>query len=105
MKNKLLGVPMDMIERHTAVSEPVVKAMAEGARRNTGADYALAISGYAGPDGEQVGLVYVGIASRDGAEARRFQFPGDRNRVRSLASNYALDLLRRKLSAANAGTS
>lgn len=103
MKNKLLGVPMELIEQHTSVSEPVVKAMAEGARRNTGSDYALAISGYAGPDGQQVGLVYVGIASNGGSEARRFQFPGDRNRVRSLASNYALDLLRRKLSAANAG--
>lgn len=104
IKNKLLGVPMDMIEQHTAVSEPVVKAMAEGARRNTGADYALAISGYAGPDGDQVGLVFVGIASASGSEARRFQFPGDRNRVRSLASNYALDLLRRKLSVTHAGT-
>lgn len=105
MKNKLLGVPMELIEQHTAVSEPVVKAMAEGARRNTGSDYALAISGYAGPDGDQVGLVWVGLASPAGSEARRFQFPGDRNRVRSLASNYALDLLRRRLSPANASVS
>ena len=99
MKIKLLGVPAEMIERHTAVSEPVVKAMAEGALRNTGSDYALATSGYAGPDGDQVGLVFVGLAGKDGSEARRFQFPGDRNRVRLLASNYALDLLRRKLTA------
>ena len=102
MKIKLLGVPAAMIEEHTAVSEPVVKAMAEGARRNTGSDYALAISGYAGPDGDQVGLVYVGVAGKDGSKARRFQFPGDRNRVRLLASNYALDLLRRELTALDA---
>ncbi len=97
MKSKLLGIAPELIERHTAVSEPVAKAMAEGARRKTGSDYALAISGYAGPAGDQVGLIFVGIATPDGSEARRFQFPGDRNRVRSLASNYALDLLRRKL--------
>lgn len=102
MKIKLLGIQPDLIERHTAVSDPVARAMAEGARRNTGSDYALAISGYAGPDGEQVGLIFIGIATPDGSEARRFQFPGDRNRVRSLASNYALDLLRRKLTKTNA---
>lgn len=99
MKIKLLDVPAEMIAEHTAVSEPVVKAMAEGARRNTGSDYALAISGYAGPEGEQVGLVFIGFAGQNGSEARRFQFAGDRNRVRLLASNYALDLLRRKLTA------
>ena len=102
MKIKLLGVPAEMIEQHTEVSEPVAKAMAEGALRNTGSDYALSISGYAGPDGDQVGLVFVGLAGKDGSEARRFQFPGDRNRVRLLASNYALDLLRRKLIAVDA---
>jgi nicotinamide-nucleotide amidase len=105
MKVKLLGVPAEMIEEHTAVSEPVVKAMAEGAQRNTGSDYALAISGYAGPEGDQVGLVFVGLAGKDGSEARRFKFPGDRNRVRLLASNYALDFLRRKLTAVDATAS
>ena len=102
MKIKLLGVPAEMIEEHSAVSEPVVKAMAEGARRNTGSDYALAISGYAGPEGDQVGLVYIGLAGKHGSEARRYQFPGDRNRIRLLASNYALDLLRRRLTAVDA---
>lgn len=97
MKSKLLGIAPELIERHTAVSEPVAIAMAEGARANTGSEYALAISGYAGPDGDQVGLIFIGIATPEGPEARRLQFPGDRNRVRSLACNYALDLLRRKL--------
>ena len=47
---------------HSAVSEPVAKAMAEGARAGTGSDYALSITGYAGPDGEKVGLVFIGLA-------------------------------------------
>lgn len=105
MKTRLLGVSSDLIHQHTAVSDPVARAMAEGARRQTGSDYALAISGYAGPDGTQVGLIFIGIATPDGSEARRFQFPGDRNRVRSLASNYALDLLRKKLIATHATSS
>lgn len=104
MKSKLLGIPPELIEQHTAVSEAVAKAMAGGARDRTGSDYALAISGYAGPDGDEVGLIFIGIATPEGSEARRFQFPGDRNRVRSLASNYALDLLRRKLTTMHATT-
>ena len=97
MKTKLLGVPADLIAEHSAVSEPVAKAMAEGARRRTGSDYALSITGYAGPDGDQVGLVFIGLASPDGSEARRVQLPGDRERVRMFSTNTALDLLRRKL--------
>jgi competence/damage-inducible protein CinA-like protein len=97
MKTKLLGVPAEMIAEHTAVSEPVAKAMAEGARARTGADYALSITGYAGPDGEKVGLVFIGLATPDGSEARRVQLPGDRERVRMFSTNTALDLLRRKL--------
>jgi nicotinamide-nucleotide amidase len=97
MKTKLLGVPAELIEQHTAVSEPVAKAMAEGARDRTGSDYALSITGYAGPDGEQVGLVFIGLATPNGSEVRRVQFPGDRERIRAFSTNTALDLLRRKL--------
>ncbi|HYL34731.1 MAG TPA: competence/damage-inducible protein A [Bryobacteraceae bacterium] len=97
MKTKLLGVPPEMIGEHTAVSEPVAKAMAEGARSRTGADYALSITGYAGPDGEKVGLVFIGLAAPGGSEARRVQLPGDRERVRMFSTNTALDLLRRRL--------
>ena len=101
MKTELLGVPAAMIEEHTAVSEPVAKAMAEGARRRTGADYALSITGYAGPDGDKIGLVFIGLATPRGVEARRIQFPGDRERVRAFSTNIALDMLRRELLAAN----
>jgi nicotinamide-nucleotide amidase len=75
--------------------------MAEGARERTGSDYALSITGYAGPDGDKVGLVFVGLATPQGSEARRVQLPGDRERVRAFSTNTALDLLRRNLTAAN----
>jgi len=97
MKMKLLGVPAEMLEKHTAVSEPVAIAMAEGARRKTESEWALSVTGYAGPDGEHVGQVFVGLAGPKGAEARGLQFPGDRERIRTLATNIALDLLRRRL--------
>ena len=97
MKTKLLGVPAEMLQQHTAVSEPVAKAMAEGARSRTGSDYALAITGYAGPEGANVGLVFVALASPEGTEVRRVQLPGDRERIRIFSTNTALDVLRRKL--------
>jgi len=99
MKTKLLGVPPEMLVEHTAVSEPVAKAMAEGARARTGADYGLSITGYAGPDGEKIGLVFIGLAAPDSSEARRVQFPGNREWVRAFSINTALDMLRRKLQA------
>lgn len=97
MKTKLLGVPPEMLAEHTAVSEPVAKAMAEGAKQRTGSDYALSITGYAGPDGEKVGLVFIGLATPNGTEVRRVNFGGDRERVRAFSTNIALDFLRRKL--------
>lgn len=97
MKEHLLGVPAQLIAEHTAVSEPVAKAMAEGARQRTGSDYALSMTGYAGPEGQTPGLVYIGLATPNGSEARRVQMPGDRERVRTFSTNTALDLLRRKL--------
>ena len=101
MKTALLGVPAELIAAHTAVSEPVARAMAEGARQRTGADYALSVTGYAGPDGgtpeNPVGTVFVGLATPDGVEARRLRLPGDRERIRGFAVQNALDMLRRAL--------
>src|SRR6202453_3852357 len=90
MKIRLLNVPAELIAEHSAVSEPVAKAMAEGARAGTGSDYALSITGYAGPDGEHVGLVFIGLASPDGTQVRRLQWPADRERVRAFSTNIAL---------------
>ncbi len=99
MKTRLLGVPQEMLAEHTAVSEPVAKAMAEGAKMRSGSTYALSLTGYAGPDGANVGLIFVGLAAPDGCEVRRVQLPGDRERIRMFSTNTALDVLRRKLSA------
>lgn len=99
MKTALLGVPAELIAAHTAVSEPVAKAMAEQARARTQSDYALSITGYAGPEGDPPGLVFIGLATPQGTDVRRVQFPGDRTRVRMFATQTAIDLLRRKLAA------
>ncbi len=97
MKTSLLGVPAEIIAEHSAVSEPVAKAMAEGAKERTRSDYALSMTGYAGPDGEKVGLVFIGLATPKDTEVRRIMFPADRERVRAFSTNVALDFLRRKL--------
>ena len=97
MKTKLLGVPAELLAEHTAVSEPVAKAMAEGAKARTSSDYAVSMTGYAGPDGEKAGLVFIGLATPAGTEVRRIMFPADRERVRAFSTNTALDFLRRKL--------
>jgi nicotinamide-nucleotide amidase len=101
MKTALLGVPAELIAERTAVSEEVARAMAEGARRCTGADYALSVTGYAGPGGgtpeNPVGTVFVGLATPEGTEARRLRLPGDRERIRGFAVQNALDMLRRAL--------
>jgi nicotinamide-nucleotide amidase len=101
-KEETLGVSKDLIRRHTAVSEAVAAAMAEGARARSGATYALSTTGYAGPTGgtecDPVGTVYTGIAGPEGTRVIRARFGGgDRNRTRTLATQNALDLLRRTL--------
>ncbi len=101
MKIELLGVDAALIAEHTSVSEPVAAAMAEGARVRTGSTYAISVTGEAGPDsasGAPVGTVIVGFAGPGGPpETRRFHLPGERNRVRMLASQTALDFVRKKL--------
>ena len=94
-----LGVKAETLEKYTAVSRECAQEMAAGMRRKAGTDYALATTGYAGPDGEQVGLVYVSLASKDGVEVKELHLTGERSRIRRLAVLHALDLLRRKLCA------
>ena len=101
-KIDLLEVSPDVLARHGAVSEEVAAAMAAGARARLGADYALSVTGVAGPDGgtpeKPVGLVYLGCAGPDGTQVRRGSFPGDRDSVRTFSATSALHLLRRALS-------
>jgi nicotinamide-nucleotide amidase len=101
LKVRLLGVPASVLEQYGAVSEPVAQAMAAGARERTGSTFALSVTGIAGPSGgtpaAPVGTVCIGLAHPEGAEARRHRFLGDRARVRAIAVQTALDLLRRRL--------
>lgn len=92
-KQQLLEVPASDLENHGAVSEPVVRAMATGAV-NAGADWGVATSGIAGPDGgtptKPVGTVWFGWASKTGARTEVVCFTGDRQQVREKAVTHAL---------------
>jgi len=99
-KEETLGVPADLLGAHGAVSEPVAAAMAEGARRVSGADLALSTTGIAGPGGgtesKPVGTVYIGLASAGHPTVvRRCYFPLDRITFKHMVTSAALDLLRR----------
>jgi len=101
-KTAALGVPAQMIEEHGAVSAPVAVAMAEGARRVSGADFAISTTGIAGPSGgsteKPVGTLFVGFCGPDGvASAREFHFPTSRDSFKNLAAQAALDWLRREV--------
>lgn len=97
-KTEMLGVDADVIGRHGAVSEPVARQMAEGARRQAGVSLAVAITGIAGPGGgsaeKPVGLVHFGAAGAHGSEHRVERF-GDlgREEVRRRAVLVALEML------------
>jgi nicotinamide-nucleotide amidase len=101
MKIALLGVDPALIAQHTAVSEEVAIAMAKGAMQKTASNFALSVTGVAGPTGgseaNPVGTVFIGMAHAAGAEARRFRFFGDRSRIRVMTVQTALDWLRKKL--------
>ncbi|KAA8996185.1 nicotinamide-nucleotide amidase [Affinibrenneria salicis] len=97
-KHDLIGVREETLSRHGAVSEPVVTEMASGALRAARADFAVAISGIAGPDGgtaeKPVGTVWFGLCDGQGRALNvRRQFTGDRNAVRLQAVGFALQTL------------
>lgn len=101
-KEKLLGVSAQTLAAHGAVSEAVVREMAEGCLRAAKADHALAVTGVAGPTGgtadKPVGTVWAALASGGAAtEARKLFFPGARDRFKLLTSQAALEMLRRRL--------
>jgi len=101
MKTRLLGLDPALVNEHGVVSEAVATAMAVAARERTGATWALAVTGEAGPEpspgGPAPGTVCIGIAGPKGASARSYRFPGDRGRIRAFAVQSALNLLRLKL--------
>jgi len=97
LKIELLGVPLEVLAEHGAVSEECARAMAEGARRKLGAKVAVATTGIAGPTGatpnKPVGLVWLAVAAEKGVSALGKNFDGDREMVTRSSINEALALL------------
>ena len=102
-KEKLLGVRMEALVMHGAVSEPVAREMAVGAREKFGADLAIAVTGIAGPGGgtpeKPVGTVYIALASTAGVEVKRFLNVWDRETFKQVTATQALEWLRQRVSA------
>lgn len=103
LKQSLLGVPSEILQSDGAVSEQCAIAMAEGIRSLLQTDYAVSVTGIAGPEGgtdsKPVGTVWIGLSDHSGTFARHFILKGERNRIRRIATLNALDLLRRQISA------
>jgi len=100
-KMKILGVRASTLEQYGAVSRQTAEEMARGTLQLSGADYALAITGIAGPGGgtaeKPVGLVYIALAYENGCSVKELKFIGSRETIRKLSAKSALDLLRRHL--------
>jgi len=100
MKQQALDIPADLLLKHGPVSEPVARQLAENARQRAEADYGLATTGIAGPDGGTAdvptGTVWIALACPGGrtSAAQLLRFPGERDVVRDRAANTALNMLR-----------
>ena len=97
IKQQLLGVNADVLRTFGAVTAQVAMDMAAGARKALDADYAVSVTGLAGPGGDEfgnpVGTVFIGFADEDGAVAEKFHFTGDRDAVRMQAIDAALEAI------------
>ena len=100
-KIRTLNVPSEVLEDHGAVSPETAKAMAEGMRERAGTDYAISVTGIAGPGGgseeKPVGTVFIGYADRETVKSIKLSLPGDRYLIRWRSSQAALDYLRRQM--------
>ena len=98
VKQGQLGVPPEILAEHGAVSEPVAEAMARGCREQFASDWALSVTGIAGPAGgtdeKPVGLVYTALAGPHGCDVHRHVFPAQREHIRRRTSMTALNYLR-----------
>ncbi len=101
VKARELGVPVETLARHGAVSAETAAAMTAGARERLGADIAVSVTGIAGPSGgtedKPIGLVFLHAEGPEGTRSVDFVFPGDRTSIRRRATVTALHLLRRLL--------
>ena len=97
VKREVLGVSADILRKVGAVSAETAAQMAEGARKLLGVDLAVSLTGIAGPDGgsdeKPVGLVWFGLATKDGVRTEKSIFRGDRAQVRAQAVIHALGML------------
>ena len=102
-KKRILHISSRLLEEKGAVSSEVALAMAAASRYASGSDFALAVTGIAGPDGgtpgKPVGTVFIALADRAGTESRSYRFAGDRDEIRTITSFAALDWLRLRLMA------
>jgi len=100
-KEKFVGVKPETLATHGAVSEPVVREMAEGARRETGADYAIAVTGIAGPSGgtpeKPVGTVFMAVSSAAGTVVKQQLNRFDRETFKDITAQQVLGMLRREI--------
>ena len=100
-KSDLLGVDPEIIESEGAVSDATVRAMAEGALARASADYAVAVSGVAGPGGgtarNPVGSVWIACAGGGATSTEHLQLTGDRARIRERSAWRALEMLRERM--------
>jgi nicotinamide-nucleotide amidase len=100
-KTRFLGVPDETLARHGAVSEPVARLMAEGARRVSGTDFSIAVTGIAGPGGgteaKPVGTVFMAVSGEAGTRVEHLVYAYDRIAFKQATGSRALDLLRRVL--------
>jgi nicotinamide-nucleotide amidase len=101
VKERILGVPAEVLAAHGAVSDATCRAMLDGVRSRLGADVGAAITGIAGPGGgtseKPVGLVFCGVATPEGVWLRKVDYPGSRATVRRRATIATLSLLLRKV--------
>ncbi len=97
-KERILGVPRDILDRYGAVSRETADAMAEGIRRISGADIGVSITGIAGPGGgtpeKPVGLVYASLASPGGILSEKYNFVGSREEIKHRTTNSVLNMIR-----------
>lgn len=100
-KTRTLDVSGDLIKAHGAVSAEVAEAMAKGMRERAATDYAISVTGIAGPNGgseeKPVGTVFIGYADESCVKSLKLNLPGDRYLIRWRASQAALDYLRRQI--------